>query len=81
MLTTVGQKSPVSKWDLKSLLFMQLHVKGRDGGGHFYTKFSLLFGHFLWLLVSLSLFICGFPSSSPPPTSPAVVLSCSSVNV
>lgn len=30
---------------------------------------------------SFLLFICGFPSSSPPPTSLAVVLSCSSVKV
>lgn len=64
MLTTVGQKSPVSEWDLKSLLFMQLRVEGRDGGVTSIQKspYSLVTSYgFLFLFL---LFICGFPSSS-----------------
>lgn len=74
-------KPPMTKWDFKICCSCSEVWRGGMGGVTSVEKspYSLVTSHVVLFLFLL--FICGFPSSSPPPTSPAIVLSCSSVNV
>lgn len=77
MRTTVVAKTPMSEWDLKSLLFTQLRG---DCIGESLHKNLLTCCLLPMSCLFLFLLFVASPSSLPP-TSPAVVLSCSSVNV
>lgn len=77
MTSTVVAKKPYERWDIKSLLFAQLSER-LERVVPSAQVFLLLTSHiflFFFLLFMAS------PPFSLPPTSLAVVLSCSFVNV